>query len=238
MAAAGSLPDPRRVGAIIASAGASSRMGGLDKTLAPLAGEPLIARTVEVFERSPNVGSVVLMVAERNVEAVRKIAAERGWAKVAGVCPGGERRQDTVRLGLAALPEGDWVVVHDGARPLVDAALIAAGLAAAAATGAAVAALPAAETIKRVAGGARVVETLDRGELVIAQTPQVFRRDVLERAHREVTDDVTDDAAMVERLGVEVRIFAGDPANVKVTTPSDLAVAGALLAAARERAGA
>ncbi len=238
MATESSLPDASRVGAIIASAGASARMGGVDKTLAQLGGEPLIARTVAVFERSPHVGSIVLMVAERNVELVRQLADERGWAKVTGVSAGGERRQDTVRLGLAALPACDWVVVHDGARPLVGGALIAEGLAAAASTGAAVPGLPAAETVKRVAAGGRVLETLDRGALVIAQTPQVFRRDLLERAHREVADDVTDDAAMLERLGVEVRVFAGDPANVKVTTPSDLAVAEALLAAARERAGA
>ena len=236
MAMGSSLPDASRVGAIIAAAGASSRMGGVDKTLAPLGGEPLIARTVEVFERSPLVGSVVLMVAAGSVEPVRALAAERGWSKVAGVRAGGQRRQDTVRLGLEALAECDWVVVHDGARPLMGAALIADGLAAAAATGAAVPALPAVETVKRVAAGGRVVETLERGELVIAQTPQVFRRDLLERAHREVTGEVTDDAAMVERLGAEVRVFAGDPANMKVTTPLDLAVAEALLAA-RERAG-
>ena len=234
----GSLPDPSRVGAIIVSAGASSRMGGVDKTLAPLGGAPLIAWTAEAFERSPYVGSVVLMAAERNVEPVRKIAAERGWTKLAGIFAGGERRQDTVRLGLAVLPPCDWVVVHDGARPLVGGALIADGLAAAVPTGAAVPGLPAAETIKRVAADGHVLETLERGALVIAQTPQVFRRDLLERAHREVADDVTDDAAMVERLGVEVRVFAGDPANVKVTTRSDLAAAEALLASARERAGA
>ena len=236
MATETSLPHPSRVGAIIASAGASSRMGGLDKTLAPLRGEPLIAWTVAAFERSPHVGSVVLMVAAGNVEPVRALAAERAWTKVVDVCAGGERRQDTVRLGLDALPACEWVMVHDGARPLVGPALIADGLAAAAATGAAVPTLPAVETVKRVAAGGRVVETLERGELVIAQTPQVFRRDLLERAHREVTGEVTDDAAMVERLGAEVRVFAGDPANMKVTTPLDLAVAEALLAA-RERAG-
>ncbi len=235
MATESSLPDPSRVGAIIASAGASVRMGGVDKTLAHLGGEPLIARTVDSFERSPHVGSLVLMVADRNVEPARKLAEERGWTKLAGVWAGGERRQDTVHLGLEVLPACDWVVVHDGARPLVDARLIAAGLAAAAATGAAVPALPAAETVKRVADG-RVLETLDRGELAIAQTPQVFRRELLERAHREVTADVTDDAAMVERLGAEVRVFAGDPTNVNVTTQSDLVVAEAL-ASARERAG-
>ncbi|MCI0779207.1 MAG: NTP transferase domain-containing protein, partial [Chloroflexi bacterium] len=91
MATGSSFPDPARVGAIVVAAGASSRMGGVDKTLAPLGGEPLIARTVAAFERSPHVGSVVLMVAERNVKAVRELAAERGWTKLAGVFAGGER---------------------------------------------------------------------------------------------------------------------------------------------------
>ena len=236
MATEPSLPDPRIVGVIIASAGASSRMGGVDKTLAPLAGAPLIARTVAAFEQSPRVGSVVLMVASQNLAAARELAAKLGWSKVAHVCEGGPRRQDTVRLGLEALPACDWVVVHDGARPLVSGKLIGDGVAAAAPTGAAVAAIPAAETIKRVGGDGRVLETLDRGSLVVAQTPQVFRRDLLERAHREVSDDVTDDAAMVERLGIEVRVFEGDPANLKVTTPADLAVAEALLARREGRA--
>ena len=225
-----SLPDPRSVGAIIASAGASSRMGGVDKVLAPLGGAPLIARTVAAFEQSPHVGSIMLMVASQNRDAVRTLAVRLGWSKVVQVCEGGPRRQDTVRLGLEALPGCDWVVVHDGARPLVSGKLIGDGLAAAAPTGAAVAVIPASETIKRVAPDGRVLETLDRSSLAIAQTPQVFRHDLLERAHREVTDDVTDDAAMVERLGIEVRVFEGDPANLKVTTPADLAVAEALLA--------
>ena len=225
-----SFPNPASVGAIIASAGASSRMGGVDKVLAPLGGAPLIARTVAAFQQSPRVGSVVLMVASQNLVAARELAARLGWSKVAQVCEGGPRRQDTVRLGLEALAGCDWVVVHDGARPLVSAKLIGDGLAAAAPTGAAVAAIPASETIKRVGEDGRVLETFDRGSLVVAQTPQVFRRDLLERAHREVMDDVTDDASMVERLGIEVRVFEGDPANLKVTTLADLAVAEALLA--------
>ena len=224
------LLDPAGVGAIIVSAGASTRMRGIDKTTAPLAGVPLIARTVGVFERCDAVGAVVLMVSREALTAVADIARAQGWKKVLHVRIGGLRRQDSVRLGLKALPACDWVVVHDGARPLVTQQLVREGLVAAAATGAAVAAVPAKDTVKVVSEDGHVIETLERGNLVMAQTPQVFRRDLLERAHAEVSDDATDDAAMMERLGIGVEVFEGDYANIKVTTPEDLAVAEALLA--------
>ncbi len=223
------LPDPSRVGAIIVSAGASSRMGGTDKTTVPLAGIPLIARTVDLFERCDAVGAVVLMVASENLEAVVDIARERSWKKVLHVRFGGARRQDSVRFGLNALPDCDWVVVHDGARPLATDKMIRDGLAAAADTGAAIAAVPVQDTVKRVTDDGRVVETLDRGQLALAQTPQVFRRELLERAHDEVAEDVTDDAAMMEKLGITVAVYMGAYNNVKVTTPEDLALAEALL---------
>ncbi len=224
------LPDPARVGAIIVSAGASTRMGGIDKTTVPLAGVALIARTVDVFERCDAVGALVLMVSREAQTGVADIARAHGWKKVLHVRLGGQRRQDSVRLGLKALPECDWVVVHDGARPLVTQQLVRDGLLAAAATGAAVAAVSAKDTVKVVSQDGHVIETLDRANLAMVQTPQVFRRDLLERAHAEITDDATDDAAMMERLGIGVVVFAGDHANIKVTTPEDLVIAEALLA--------
>ena len=227
MRMAASLPNAK-VGAIIVAAGASARMGAAgDKTLADLAGEPLIARTVDVFERCPAVACVALVVSERNRDAVAALREAKEWRKTAPPVLGGARRQDSVRAGLEALPKDcGWVVVHDGARPFVTPAMIEAGLEAAHPTGAAVAVVPAFDTVKRVASDGGVIETLDRSELRMAQTPQVFRRDVLERAHAEVTDDATDDAAMAERLGVEVRTFAGDRANIKITTAEDLGVGG------------
>ncbi len=206
-------------------------MNGVDKTLAPLAGAPLIARTVEDFESSPLVGAIVLMVSRDNLYKVEELWRQRGWRKVRNIAGGGARRQDTVLLGLQELPrECEWVLVHDGARPLVTADMIERGLAAALATGAAIACVPVKDTIKVASAGGLVERTLERGRLVQVQTPQVFRRDLLKRAHGEVTDDVTDDAAMVERIGVPVRVFMGDYANIKVTTPEDLVVAEALLA--------
>ncbi len=227
MRMATSLPNAK-VGAIIVAAGASSRMGAAgDKTLADLGGEPLIARTVDVFERCAAVACVALVVSERNRDAVAALREEKGWRKTAPPVLGGARRQDSVRAGLEALPKDcGWVVVHDGARPFVTQEMIEAGLEAAHPTGAAVAVVPAFDTVKRVAPDGGVVETLDRSELRMAQTPQVFRRDVLERAHAEVADDATDDAAMAEHLGVEVRTFAGARANYKITTAEDLEAGG------------
>lgn len=222
---AASLPNVK-VGAIIVAAGASSRMGAAgDKTLADLAGEPLIARTVDAFERCGAVSCVALVVSERNRAAVAALLEAKGWSKALPLVLGGARRQDSVRAGLDALPKDcGWIVVHDGARPFVTPALIEAGIEAAHPTGAAVAVVPAFDTVKRVAPDGSVAETLDRAELRMAQTPQVFRRDVLERAHAEITDDATDDAAMAERVGVEVRTFAGDRGNIKITTAEDLGV--------------
>ena len=224
---AASLPNAK-VGAIIVAAGESARMGAAgDKTLADLAGEPLIARTVDAFERCGAVSCVALVVSERNLDAVAAIREAKGWSKTLPPVLGGARRQDSVRAGLEALPEDcGWIVVHDGVRPFVSPALIEAGIEAAHPTGAAVAVVPAFDTVKRVGPDGGVLETLDRAELQMAQTPQVFRRDVLERAHAEITDDATDDAAMAERVGVEVRTFAGDRGNIKITTAEDLGVVG------------
>ena len=201
-----------------------------DKTLVDIDGQPLIARTVDVFEHCDAVTTIVLVVSERNMDAVAALRAAKGWQKMLPPLAGGARRQDSVRAGLDALPrECDWVLVHDGARPFVTPRMIEGGLAAAADTGAAIAVVPVFDTVKRIGEGGRVVETLDRSELAMVQTPQVFRRDVLQRAHAEVVDDVTDDAAMVERIGVEVRTFDGARSNIKVTTPEDLVIASAML---------
>ena len=224
------LPPADRVGAIIVSAGASTRMQGTDKTLADVGGEPLISRTLDVFDECPAVGCMVLIVAEKNLNAIGELSQRKRWRKLADVCVGGERRQDSVRIGLAALPDCDWVVVHDGARPFATGRIIEEGLRAAAATGAAIAVVPAIDTVKRVTEDGRVAGTLDRRELVLAQTPQVFRRTLLERAHAETDEDVTDDAAMVERIGGEVRVFMGAHRNSKVTTPDDLSLARAIFA--------
>jgi len=222
--------QPESVGAIVAAAGAGRRFGEGDKLFAPLAGRPLIARTLMAFEVCRAVDTVVLVLAEENLERGCRLVDAAGFDKVVVICPGGPRRQDSVRLGLEALPECRWVVVHDGARPLVTAALIEAGLTAAAETGAAIAAVPLADTLKEVADDSSIAKTLDRSSLWAAQTPQVFDREVLREAHRQAQGEATDDAALVEALGRRVKVFPGSPRNLKVTTAADLALAQALVA--------
>ena len=220
------------VGAVIVAAGRSTRMGGVDKTFAPLLGVPLVAHTLDRFESSPQVDQVVLVLAEDSLDRGRQLVKERGYRKVVHVCAGGERRQDSVRNGLELLSPCDWVIVHDGARPCLDDGMLQRGLDAAAECGAAVAGVPVKDTIKLVSPDQMVQETSDRSNLWAAQTPQVFRYSLLLEAHRAGTGDVTDDAAMVEALGHSVKMFQGSDQNIKVTTAEDLVIAEVFLKAA------
>lgn len=213
---------------VVVAAGRSTRMRGIDKVFMPLRDIPLLAYCLDTFERSAVVRAIVLVVSDSNLAQGRELVATRGFAKVHAVVAGGRRRQDSVRNGLDALPAGDWVAVHDGARPFVEEAMLRRGLEAAQATGAAAAAVPVRDTIKQVGDEREVVSTPARESLWAAQTPQVFRRELLERAHREVDDDATDDAGMVERVGGRVTVFEGSPWNIKVTTPEDLVIAEAI----------
>lgn len=221
--------DSTQVGAVIAAAGRGVRMGGVDKLLAPLAGRPLLADSLAAFQGCAAVQRVVLVMAEERLEDGGRLVREGGFDKVSSVCAGGARRQDSVRAGLEALGPCEWVVVHDGARPLVTARLIEEGLAAARETGAAICAVPVSDTIKQVAASGEVERTLEREGLWLVQTPQVFRYDLLLEAHRAARIEATDDAALVEAMGGRVRVYMGSPRNIKVTTPEDLALAEDML---------
>ena len=204
------------------------------KALVPLAGRSLLEWSVRALAASPEVGLVVPVVA---AEVLARLGE---WApglsrepKVGEAVAGGAERQDSVRAGLAALgPEVRWVAVHDAARPRVRASDVTRVVSRARETGAAILAVPCPDTLKRVRDG-RVIETPLRSELWAAQTPQVFRRDWLEEAHaKAVADGVvgTDDASLVEALGLPVEIVPGDPTNAKVTTAEDLAFVEVALA--------
>ena len=218
-----------RVGAIVVAAGSSRRMERVDKTLAPLLGRSLFLHSLQVFDDSELVAKIVLVVSESNAYRCRQLVARGGFRKVVGISIGGKRRQDSVRRGLDLLGETDWIIVHDGARPCVDGAMIETGLSEAQETGAAIAAVPVKDTIKAVGPGRVVTETLDRRGLWLVQTPQVFRSDLLVAAHGEVSEDVTDDASMVERSGHAVKVFMGSYDNIKVTVPEDIGIAEAIL---------
>jgi 2-C-methyl-D-erythritol 4-phosphate cytidylyltransferase len=223
------MSNPGKAAVIIAAGGASSRMDGVDKLFAVLAGKPLLAHTVAAFENSDAIGEIVIAVNPDSIERCRALSTEMGWRKVSRILAGGARRQDSVANGLAALGEADRVMVHDGARPLVNADIINRGLEAAGETGAAIAAVPVKDTIKLAEADLMIMGTPPRENLWAAQTPQVFRRDIITRAYAPDAPEASDDAALVERLGIRVKLFHGSYDNIKVTTPADLILAEILL---------
>ncbi|MBM3959791.1 MAG: 2-C-methyl-D-erythritol 4-phosphate cytidylyltransferase [SAR202 cluster bacterium] len=213
---------------VVVAAGRSERMRGIDKIFVPVRGIPLVAICLQAFQASDDVHSVTLVVAEGNRLPAQAMVAEWALTKVAVTPTGGPRRQDSVRAGLEAGGNAAWVAVHDGARPFVTHEMLARGKRAAAETGASIAAIPARDTIKDVGADRIIRNTPNRDRLWVAQTPQIFDRTLLLRAHREVTADVTDDAAMIEAIGGRVAVFEGTSWNIKVTTPEDLLLAEAI----------
>jgi 2-C-methyl-D-erythritol 4-phosphate cytidylyltransferase / 2-C-methyl-D-erythritol 2,4-cyclodiphosphate synthase len=219
---------------IVVAAGASRRMDGIDKVLAPIAGRPMLAWTLEALTASPVVARIVVVASAANIETIDGAP----WLpeRVSRVVVGGERRQVSVAAGVDALRgdaagdvAGDGpsrvVLVHDGARPLVSGSLIESVARATELHGAAIPVVPVAETVKRVAGEL-VLETVDRSELVTAQTPQGVRAGLLARAYEQFPPDGpetwTDEAALLEACRIPVHVVPGDPSNLKVTTPADL----------------
>jgi 2-C-methyl-D-erythritol 4-phosphate cytidylyltransferase len=204
---------------VLVAAGASSRMG-FPKLWIPLDGQPLLAHAVATA-LDVNPAELILVVSPDRLAEAAELAPR------ATVVAGGARRRDSVSAGLET-STATWLAIHDAARSLAPPELFERGLDAARATGAAVPVVPLKDTIKRVADG-RVVDTPLRADHVAVQTPQVFRRDLLERALALTDDDVTDEAMLVERLGIQVAVFPGDERAFKITTPLDFALARTLL---------
>lgn len=217
-------------GAVIVAAGSASRMGGIDKVMAPLHGEPMIVRTVRAFQNCDAITSIVIVTREDLIRPISGLCRDMG--KVTAVVAGGKSRQESVHLGLNALPKGTKLAaVHDGARPLISWQVIDRVVRAANTYGAAAPAIPVKDTIKVVQGGL-VKETPDRAALQAVQTPQVFDFDLLRGALKKAEADgaqVTDDCSAVERIGMKIKIVEGDERNLKVTTPMDLKIAELLL---------
>jgi len=229
-----------RVAAVIVAGGTGERFGREGgKQLAPLPGASVLGYTLQAFEQCDAVDEVVVVV---HPDRVAEFAVEvAGTLKVEGIIAGGDRRQDSVAAGLAALStEVDIVVVHDGARPLVTPAIISEAVGHLQTSGAegVVIGHPAYDTIKRVDGGGAVVMTEDRSTLWVAQTPQVFRLSALRPAFALAEEEGfvgTDDASFVERHGGRVVMLLGPRDNIKVTVPEDLALVERLLEARGER---
>lgn len=217
-----------RVTAIIAAGGRGLRFGtARPKQLLTLGGIPILQRSVDAFVACDVISDIVVALPD-------DMAADpppylRGRAAIR-VVAGGARRQDSVANAFAAADSADVIAIHDAARPLVTGEVIRRTVEAAAQSGAAIAAIRARDTVKRGDGSGRIVETLPRDEIFLAQTPQAFRTQVLREALR-LADDATDEAALAERAGHRVRLVEGDPRNLKITTPEDLAMAERLLGA-------
>jgi 2-C-methyl-D-erythritol 4-phosphate cytidylyltransferase/2-C-methyl-D-erythritol 2,4-cyclodiphosphate synthase len=228
------------VGVIVVAAGRGARMGSaVPKQLLDLGGRTLLQRTVAAFDAHARVREIVVVLPAEHVAEGLSLVGET--SRPCRFVAGGERRQDSVACGLRALDDAiEVILVHDAARPFVDAALIDRVIAAVEQTGAAVPVVRPRDTVKQLdAPGARVTATLPREHIGLAQTPQGFRRAVLRDAIAlgEQGVDATDEAMLAERAGHAVAVVAGDERNVKITTPADLAVARAPLAGARVGTG-
>ena len=220
----------KRCGAVIVAAGSASRMGGIDKIMADLGGEPVIRRTVRRFQECDAISEIVIVTREDLILPVTNACA--GMDKVTAVVAGGKSRPESVGNGLNALSDKvKLAAIHDGARPLISWQVIDRTVRAANTYGAAAPGIPVKDTIKVVQGGI-VKETPDRASLNAIQTPQVFDRDLLRGALRKAVQTgaaITDDCSAVELMGMSVKIVEGDERNIKITTPMDLKIAALLL---------
>ena len=224
-----------QVAAVVVAAGQGLRAGGeIPKQFRRIAGETLLERSLSAFAEAPDVTFVQPVIRPDDVALVRRLT--RGMNVLEPVA-GGATRQASVRAGLEALVSctPDIVLVHDAARPFASASLITRAIAAAEKTGAAIPALPVTDTVKRIDSAGTIEATLDRNSIRLVQTPQAFAFPVLFDAHRRALaqgrDDFTDDAALAEWAGIKVNVFAGDPGNIKFTTPEDFARAEAIQSA-------
>ena len=228
-----------RCTALVAAAGSSTRMGGINKLLQPLDGVPVLVRTLTALQRAGRIDEIVVAAREEDVVEISRLCRTYGITKCAKVVRGGESRTHSVLLAaLEARPDAELLAVQDGARPLVTPELIDAVAEAAARTAAAAPAVPVKDTVKVVRADGTVDRTLDRDALRAVQTPQIFEASILKAALQSALEAgaaVTDDCSAVERLGKRVYLVEGDEENLKITTPVDLLLAEAILKDREER---
>ena len=223
-----------KVGAIIAAAGSGRRMKtDRPKQLLALNGTPILVHTIRKFDACKVIDYIIVTAPREAVDEIKNLVKSAGFKKSVVVIEGGERRQDSVAMGLQSLQPGtDIVAVHDGVRPFVPVEDIENVVEQAKVGGAAILGVPIVETVKH-AKRELVESTLTREHLVLAQTPQVFRTDILKRAFELAAKDEyygTDESSLVERLGNPVAIVRGSDRNIKITRPNDLTLARAFLA--------
>ena len=225
------------VAAVVAAGGSGERLPGfVEKPYIMLGEKPILAHTIERLHRSPLINSIIVAVSSRSMDICTDIVSKFSFTKVTSVTPGGDTRTKSVYNALTKVPEDvDLVLIHDGVRPFIDEEIIAKSINVAWETGAAICAVPVVPTIKKVKRDKEtiVTETLQRSDLMMIQTPQVFKRELLLSAYKKVMNgssdaDATDDSSLVEQYGHPVRIVTGSYNNIKITTPEDLIIARAV----------
>lgn len=225
-----------RTAAVIAAAGLSSRMGGVNKLFAPVCGVPVIAHTLMAFERCASIDEIIVVTTSESIIPVGDICKEYGITKATHILCGGAERMDSVYAALLNVrPETEYVAIHDGARPLVRPELIAEVLECAYIHGASAPVVPIKDTIK-VMDGTVIVTTADREKFGAVQTPQAFQLPLIKGALSKAVQDgvkLTDDCAALERMGMKIQSVAGYGDNIKITTPEDLTAAEAFMSQAR-----
>ena len=218
------------VGVVIPAAGQGKRMGTKEsKQFLLFHQKPILLHTLDVFEFHPEIDEIVVVVRENEIERTQKLIDMQGYKKVCKIVAGGRERQESVFLGLKDLST-DLVLVHDAVRPFVTEKAVTRLISEIRVYDAAILAVPVKDTVKKV-DESNVLETLERRQLWAVQTPQGFRRELLVEAHTQAekeADFATDDAALVEKLGINVRVVDGEYTNIKITTPEDLLFAEAI----------
>jgi len=226
--------------ALVAAAGSSSRMGGVNKLMEPLDGVPVLARTLMALQQARQIDEIVVATREEDLMEISGLCRTYGITKCTKVIRGGETRAHSVLLAaMEASSDVKLLAVQDGARPLVTPELIDCVIDAAKRCGAAAPAIPVKDTIKEVRDGGAVERTVDRSSLRAVQTPQVFDASLLKAALQDAVENripITDDCSAVERLGKVVFLVDGEEENLKITTPVDLILAEAILQARENRA--
>ena len=213
---------PNTCAAVIAAAGSASRMEGIDKIFHPLNGHPLICRTMAAFDKLDFINNIILVAKETDFDKLSKLC--EAVKKPVTIVAGGKTRAHSVLNGVYASKNSDFVAIHDGARPFITEELVTNVFNAAVKYGAAVPCLPVFDTVKQIEND-KIVKTLDRSQLFLAQTPQIFGIELIKNALENAANaglPITDDCAAVEALGVAVHMVLGDKGNIKITTKQDL----------------
>jgi len=220
---------------VIVSAGKGQRlMEGTKKQFLSLAGKPILAHTIDKFEACPLIHSILLVVGQEDMDyCMKEIVEKYQYRKISKIVPGGKQRQDSVKNGIDTLSgDVDIVAIHDGVRPFVTREMIEESIRSTVRFGAVVFGMPVKETVKMAHPDGTVLKTLDRESLWHIQTPETFQVNVIKEAYQKATEDGftgTDDASLVERLGIKVHLLPGSYTNIKITTPEDLILANLFL---------